>query len=189
MSNTDLIISKTDAMMEIQAAVSYLDKLSGGVPEIQNNLRVIFENARELVRKVTEYEQTLVNAEQYIERVEIERNELLKQRDAVLDELNDFINDMKAGEFWNNDTSMEVYESAVEQHNEAFWQSLPYDIASMIGGEWTFGDADLLYDAITASSDIEFADGRAMPVEAVQTFRADLLNLVRKLRDQEGTLL
>lgn len=183
------LISKTNAMMEIQAAVSFLDKLSGGVPEIQEQLGIIFNNARELVRKVSSYEQTLANAEVYIDRVEVERNELLKQRDAVLDELHTFITDMKHGEFWNNDTSMEVYESAVEQHNEAFWASLPYDIANMIGGEWTFSDADLLYDAITASSDEEFADGRAMPVEVVQEFRSDLLGLVRKLRDQEGSLL
>lgn len=182
--NQTLTTSKTDAMMAIQEAISKLDDMSGGLPEIQDNLRIIFENSRAMVRALSHQEQTLIDAGVYVDRLQGERDELLKQRNAVLDELNNFINAMTNGDFWENDTTSEIYEAAVQEHNEAFWASLPYDIAAMMGGDWTFFHADLLYDLLTAEDLQEFAEGHNLQIDDVQAFRQAVFDMINALHNK-----
>lgn len=179
-------LETTEAMNLINAAIDDLDAMSNQDELVRERLNAIFTGAKALVQANAAREAVLKNAQNHINSVQAERDALLLQRDAVLDELHTFITQMTNGDFWDNDTSTEVYEAAVEVHNEAFWSSLPYDIADKIGGEWQFFDADLLYDVLTTFDEEEFAYGRGLAVEDVHEFRANVLTLVRQLSKKEN---
>jgi hypothetical protein len=173
-------------MNRINQALDELHAMSNHDELVGERLATIFAGAKALVRINSQQAQHIQNADKHLNAVQAERDELLRQRDTVLDEFSTFINDMKAGEFWNHEDTREIFDAAVEEHDEMFWTSLPYEIASKIGGQWQFFDADLLYDVLTNIDEEEFAYGRGFQVADVRHFKDALLNLVRELSQKEG---
>jgi len=180
------IIKVETALVNQQAIehLEYLLKVASGDDEICHRLEEIQSGVNTLTRMLETREDVLVEADKVLTQMSAALTEMQTQRDAAMDELHTLIHQLINGNFWENDTTMEVYEAATEQHNEAFWSSLPYDMAAMLGGKWDFMDADLLYGVITAESEEEFADIHGLSTDAVKTFREQLLQLIRELADQ-----
>lgn len=182
-------IDTASAMNRINSAIDELNRLALGDPVVQEQLNHIFSGARDLVKVNSEQIAVMKNAEIYTQKLQAANDELLKQRDGVLEELNTLIYHAMNGDFYESDTLQEIYDVAIQEHNVAFWESLPQDIASSIGGDWNFMDADLLYDALIAHSAEDFAEGRNLDVAVVNEFKARILGLVRQLQAIEQASL
>lgn len=113
---------------------------------------------------------------------------LTKQRDAMAEDL-EKIDDALENP-WQLSLPPKVeqaYERVTESHNEAFWESLPYDMADVLGDGWDFIYADKLYTGLTLDL-FEYDEGVAEEVlpdehgislENLLMFRRELLNLVK----------
>jgi hypothetical protein len=197
MTTTDKAIkkvSKAEAMERISLAISTLSGMSGGLPEINEPLAEIHKLSRALVKMIEYRDHLLAEAERLIDSTVAANSELTHQRDAIAAEMQQLIDDLKAGDFFSDGLKTpgdigvkgEIYQAAVDQHNEAFWQSLPYDMMDMLrgedqqGGDWQHWDADALHSLITGDS-FEVADGLGIEEETVLAFRQALLDMVRKV--------
>ncbi len=124
------------------------------------------------------YLMTIHQAEALIDAQTASIVELARQRDAVLDEM---------GRILKLDDShptvkvirQEAYDQAAEDHNVAFWESLPYDIASSLGME-----ADDLYALLTLNPDDFDADDRGWTRLQVEEARAALKQIVTWLSEK-----
>lgn len=186
-------VNKTEAMTRIAAAVHTLERMSGNLPEIVEPLRDIFKMSRAMVKMIEKRDELLVEAEALINATQAANSELTKQRDAIATEMQQLIDDLKAGDFWNDDKSGvkgDIYEAAMDTHNAAFWESLPYDMMENLrgedkeGGDWQHWNADTLYSLITGNS-FEVADGLGVDEETVLAFRQVLLEMVKKVEGHE----
>lgn len=196
MTTTDRAIkkvSKADAMTEITGAVQDLAKMSGGLPEIMEPLSTILYMAQAMTKMIEKRDGLLERAEALIDATKAANGELTKQRDAIATEMQQLIDDLKAGDFWNDDKSGvkgDIYEAAMDTHNAAFWESLPYDMMENLrgedkeGGDWQHWNADTLYSLITGNS-FEVADGLGVDEETVLAFRQVLLEMVKKVEGHE----
>lgn len=106
---------------------------------------------------------------------------LKEQRDSTARELDALTSDLRDGNFWDHPLLVNIYDRVMETHNAAFWESLPYDLANVLGDDWQAWDAGVLYEALTTDDDL-FDDYEPGEVAA---FRADLLTLVHKLQGRE----
>lgn len=195
MTTTDKAIkkvSKTEAMERISAAISTLSGMSGGLPEITGPLNEILKMSR-LQYKMLEYREGLLKeAERLIDTTVAANDELTKQRDAIAMEMQQLIDDLKGGDFFSDalrtpgeiGVKGEIYNAAVEQHNAAFWESLPYDMADALGETWLHMDAHALYLLLTDDEEI-VAEGYDLTPDEVLTFRKKLLDMVRELTDRD----
>jgi hypothetical protein len=193
-------VSKAEAMERISVAVSTLSSMSGGLPEINEPLAEIHKLSRAMVKMIEYRDQLLARAEALIDATQAANGELTKQRDAIAQEMQQLIDDLKAGDFFSDtkyaDGKMqigvkgEIYSTAVEQHNGAFWESLPYDMMETLrgdnkeGGDWQHWNASTLYSLITDDS-FEVADGLGVDEETVLAFRQVLLDMVRKIEGRD----
>lgn len=196
MTTTDKAIQKvgkSEAMERIVAAISTLSGMSGGLPEIVAPLNEIHKMSRAMYRMMEYQLHLLQEAEAVIDATQATNTELSKQRDAIATEMQQLIDDLKAGDFWNDDKSGvkgDIYDAAMEQHNAAFWESLPYDMMANLrgddkeGGDWQHWNASTLYDLITGNS-FEVADGLGVDEETVLAFRQVLLEMVKKVERRE----
>lgn len=191
MTTTDKAIkkvSKAEAMERISVAISTLSGMSGGLPEINEPLAEIHKLSRAMVKMIEYRDHLLAEAERLIDSTVAANSELTKQRDTIAAEMQQLIDDLKAGDFFSEEPGVkgEIYEAAVDQHNQAFWESLPYDMAEMMrgedkeGGDWQHMDANTLHSLITGDS-FEVADGLGIEEETVLAFRQVLLDMVRKV--------
>lgn len=191
-------VSKAEALEEIIVAVHKLERMSGGLPEITGPLHTIYDMTR-LMYKMLEYrDHLLAEAERLIDTTIVANTELTKQRDAIAHEMQRLIDDLKAGDFFSDALKTpgeigvkgEIYNAAVEEHNAAFWESLPYDMMAMLrgenkeGGDWQHWNANTLYSLITGDS-FEVAEGMGIEEEQVLTFRKKLLDMVREVAGRE----
>src|SRR5690606_33997969 len=78
---------------------------------------------------------------------------------AALDELDTL--EQGLGNIWmsQHPKLQRLYAEVMETHNAAFWESLPYDMAEVLGDNWQQWDADTLYAAVTADIDEVDEDG------------------------------
>jgi hypothetical protein len=184
-------VSKAEAMERISLAINTLSGMSGGLPEINEPLAEIHKLSRAMVKMIEYRDHLLAEAERLIDSTVAANSELTHQRDAIAQEMQQLIDDLKAGDFFSGELGKpgvkgEIYEAAVEQHNQAFWESLPYDMAEMMrgerkqGGDWQHMDANTLHSLITGDS-FEVADGLGIEEETVLAFRQALLDMVRKV--------
>lgn len=185
-------VSKAEAMERISVAVSTLSSISGGLPEINEPLAEIHKLARAMVKMIEYRDHLLAEAEALIDATQAANGELTKQRDAIALEMQQLIDDLKAGDFFSDALKTpgeigvkgEIYQAAVEQHNEAFWESLPYDMADMLGDKWRHMDAHALYCLLTDDEEI-VAEGYDLTPDEVLAFREKLLGMVRGLTDRD----
>jgi hypothetical protein len=107
--------------------------------------------------------------------------ELREQRDGAMGELNDLIGALD--QIWGTDNPrvQRAYDEIVEYHNAAFWESLPYDMADMLGGQWNFMDANLLHYILTTDIDEVAEDGsdHGLTPAQLQAFRSNLLAMLK----------
>lgn len=103
------------------------------------------------------------------------------QRDQIAGELAEVIDALHNHWSTNNPLVNAVHEQVVEAHNAAFWESLPYDMAAVLGGQWNFMDADLLYSILTADPEEMWEDGSdfGFTPEQLAAFRQNLLVMMR----------
>lgn len=91
--------------------------------------------------------------------VVIAMHTLRKQRDAALDELDTIEQGLANIWMTQHPKLKQVYSQVAESHNADFWESLPYDMAAVLGDDWQQWDADTLYAAVTADIDEVDEDG------------------------------
>lgn len=108
-------------------------------------------------------------------------NEVRAQRDQIAGEMNDLIVAIENHWMTNHPLVKELHEQVAESHNAAFWESLPYDMAAVLGGQWNFMDADLLYSILTTNPEEMFEDGSdfGFTPEQLAAFRNNLLVMMR----------
>jgi hypothetical protein len=80
-----------------------------------------------------------------------------------------------------------LYDRLMQSHNEAFWESLPYDMANTLGGDWDFMDADTLYLMLTVEEDTVDDEGYeyGFTLTQLREFRAYLLEMVQQIKSEE----
>lgn len=107
--------------------------------------------------------------------------ELRQQRDQVAGELSDIVEAAQNVWMTEHPVIAPLYDKLMEAHNAAFWESLPYDMASMLGGDWNSTDADLLYNALTADEEEVDEDGFnfGFTHDQLVAFRADLRKFLK----------
>lgn len=172
----------TEAMMELTQALHTVDALSRGIDGVQEQLHIIFAQAKSLGEEGFKRDDVLQCLSDLAKAATVGQEEMMRQRDALIQEANTMIERLKDGDFFDQKFPLggEVYEAAVEQHNQAFWESLPYDMATMLGGKWDSRQADLLYALLTDDAE-EVAEGWNLDIEDVRAFRAELFEMVNKL--------
>lgn len=141
---------------------------------LQAALITIMSRSEQLVTHVME-QAILLNS------VVIAMHTLRKQRDAALDELDTL--EQGLANFWMTDHPKlrMLYQEIAEEHNANFWESLPYDMADVLGGDWQQWDADTLYAAITADIDELDDDDYGFTRDQLIAFRQNLHAQVLKL--------
>lgn len=103
------------------------------------------------------------------------------QRDKALDELHGLVKAVQEGDY-HNPLVRDLAQTIVDEHDETFWESLPYDLGSILGMDYY--DADLLYTAITLDTNYEFPDvnEHGVSADALESFRSQLRDLLEQLR-------
>jgi hypothetical protein len=175
----------TEAMMQIGAALNEAARLSQHIQGVQEQLEIIFEQAKSLSDEGFKRDDLLQCLADMAKMATVGQETMQRQRDAVLDEMSEILNRLDAGDFFSKDFELgrKVYGQAMETHNEAFWESLPYDMAERFGKPWTSEMADLLVSLLIEDEDT-MADDRDMDVEDIIAFRSVLFDIVKKLYDK-----
>jgi hypothetical protein len=112
---------------------------------------------------------------------------LLAQRDHIADELGKLATAIEKRDTKHpiiKELMYSMYQDAMETHNEAFWESLPYDMATIMGNGWQHYDAQKLYDVLMTDFEYEGdPEDFGWTQSQVNQFRADLLKLIREMSD------
>ncbi|MDX1995858.1 MAG: hypothetical protein SF029_25985 [bacterium] len=114
---------------------------------------------------------------------------LRAQRDLVASEYQTLAE--AARDIWNKGRDHplleDAYDQIMEAHNEAFWSSLPYDMADTLGGDWSFMEADNLYTALTLDLEEKEEGSRdyGYTKQALIEFRAKVRQLITDLDKQD----
>jgi hypothetical protein len=175
----------TNAMMALTEALHNADSLTLSIEGVQTELQIIFEQAKTLSKEAFERDDLLQEFARLSKIAVMGEAEMLRQRDAVLDEMGEIYNRLTGGDFHSKDFKLgaEIYNVAIEQHNAAFWESLPYEIANAMGKPWQHWHGDLLHDLIIGEAE-EIADGNNLELEDVYAFRELLFEMVNKLYEK-----
>jgi predicted transcriptional regulator len=170
------------AMNEIGEALDKINELTSNIAGVQGQLQIIFEQAKTLTNEGFERDDLLQCLADMAKVATTGQAVMERQRDEILQEAATVLERLKNGEFFDQDFELggEVYEKAVEQHNQAFWESLPYDMATMLGDKWDSRQTDLLYSLLTDEAE-DVAEGYNLDVEDVTRFRDELFEMVNKL--------
>ena len=112
---------------------------------------------------------------------------LLAQRDHIADELAKLATAIERRDI-NHPIIMKLYDGmygdVMEEHNANFWESLPYDMAVVLGKDWQHYDAHKLYELLTSDFDNDWdPEDFGWTQSQVNLFRADLLKLIRGMSD------
>lgn len=104
-----------------------------------------------------------------------------EQRDAIAGEMEALVGAIK--NYWGSDHPLVegLYDEIMEAHNAAFWESLPYDMAAVLGDNWSHMDADALYYALTADIDEVGEEWNGYSRDQLLAFRGALLHMIRAL--------
>lgn len=109
--------------------------------------------------------------------------QITQQRNEILGELDSMTHALVNVYSGSHPLVRQFAETIMEDHREAFWESLPYDFANMLGEEWSHMDADALYAALTIDLD-EKEEGRGdygYTREELVIFRKKVLASIRQL--------
>lgn len=108
-------------------------------------------------------------------------NEVRAQRDQIAYEFDGLITAIENNWMTDHPLIRELHERIADTHNAAFWESLPYDMAAALGGQWNFMDADLLYSILITDPEEMWEDGSdfGFTPEQLAAFRQNLLVMMR----------
>jgi hypothetical protein len=186
----EITAAREHSLMQIQHALTAAWNLAEGLSDeqkaqTQHALTVAWENAQIMAAQWAETQELMSRSLALVQGHEVALAETSRQRDQAMSELTSLVTALKNRDI-NHPTIMnfysQLYEEVMDEHNAAFWESLPYDVAEVMGGEWDFMDADALYNLIsTPDMDDEgiAADYGTTP-EKVREARAKLLAVVRE---------
>lgn len=149
----------------------------------QAALQQLWQGIELLAAKSTNDEKALQTASAIILAQQTAVNEMTAQRDLIADDLARLVKAMRHMDLNNPEVQWfwgKVYENAMENHNAAFWESLPYDMANVLGDDWNHMTADKLYMLITEDEEESEYDP-----EQLRAWRAKLLALVQEFKDEE----
>lgn len=182
------------ALQDIQVRFQRIDALSQTLPEQQGAeiralLHQAWQGATAMDEVIERANDILKQANEYVEKTTQLAVDMQTQRDAAMDEINKLINDLKSMNY-NSATVRELHNDWEETHNAAFWESLPYDIAYTLGEDWNYMQANDLYTLMTIDLREYDEDSEALvhdfgwTLEQVNQARADLLNVIKRLRGE-----
>lgn len=189
-SSSQITAAREHVVTQIQHALNAAWQFTGSLPEAlqadaQNALRVAWENAQIMNDQWAETQELMNRSLALVQGHQLALTEASKQRDTALTELKGLVEAIQRRDI-NHPTLMnfysQLYEDVMEQHNAAFWESLPYDIADVMGGDWDFMDADVLYNLISTEGmdDEGIAEDFGTTPEKVRDARAKLLAVIRE---------
>lgn len=193
--SSDIAKVRETRMATIQSSLNAVWAHLGHLPEAQrieaqNDLMVAWDTSTMMSGEWAETQELLLHSVKLIEMQQSAIDELVKQRDGALNELSDVLNALEKAD--DNHPLVQklvqglypkIYESAMDDHNGAFWESLPYDMAETMGGKWTFMDADTLYQLIgDPDLDVNLEDN-GWTEEQVKWARDTMLKVVLKMKE------
>lgn len=180
-----------------QRAIIHLDR-ERYMASIQTDLNIAWQAALSLPEDDPRREQALVaiqntwetnnalaslfqDAESTLAAAFAAATELRGQRDQAVTELGDLVTALENVWQSNDPRVQRAYNEIIEAHDAAFWQSLPYDMADSLGGQWNFMDADLLHYILTTDIDEIAEDGsdNGFTPDQIAAFRANLLTFLK----------
>lgn len=112
-----------------------------------------------------------------------QRNELAKELKAIKAAADNVWQQPKA-----HPIVQKIFDKVFESHIQAFWESLPYDLATMMGGNWSFMEAEDLHTAITLDTeeyDLSTPEDFGFTGGQLAAFREDLRLMVTSLFNGE----
>jgi hypothetical protein len=171
-----IVTQSRQALAEILAAVETLDEAADGEEDIIVELNTIWDQAQTLAAYIGEQAQAIV-------AMTAVTREVVEQRDQAVTKLSDLNQALDESWATDNQRVLNFIDEIQEDHNVAFWESLPYDMAYMMGGEWDYIKADALYQAITMDmGEKEEGDyDTGYTREELIAFRSKLLDLIKEL--------
>lgn len=144
-------------------------------------IQAAWETNQALISLFQEAEAAMAGAYAAIDTVTEQRDEIAAEYERLMEAIQNF--------WFTEHPALETFtDTILENHNEAFWSSLPYDMAQALGEQWTHMDADMLYTLITVELELFDDHGIEYGVtcEQVRLFRAALLVMLRQLREANG---
>jgi hypothetical protein len=190
MPTQEITAAREHSMEQIHHALNAAWNLTEGLTgdartHAQHALTVAWENAQIMAVQWTETQDLLMRSVALVQGQQIALEEITTQRAAAIGELQTLVLALKNRDI-NHPTIMnfysQLYDEVMDEHNAAFWESLPYDIAEVMGEGWQHMEADLLYDLIS-NPDLDeegIADDYGTTPEKVRAARAKLLTVVRE---------
>jgi hypothetical protein len=144
-----------------------LDELIGGLINGDISLEDEIENLYSTATMLTSITRETGKMARYATKVALKTSE---QRDTLALKLKELHEGLENP--WGSKIKaiQKLYDTITESHNEAFWESLPYDMASTLG--WHHFEADDLYTAITYSPYADEFD-RDAPIDEINEYCAD----------------
>lgn len=194
--DTQIILGETQTELDtrtvltdgVRAALDVCWQLAESLPEdqraqVSDILITGYNNMIQLQEIVSRANEQLARAGAFVDAAAASNKLLVEQRDHIADELAKLANAIERRDINHpiiRAFYSDMYENVMEQHNANFWESLPYDMAAMLGKGWEFYDADTLYTLLTADFDNEGdPEDFGWTMEQVNKFRAKLLKLVK----------
>lgn len=186
MSTQDIaVLSKIDRQSHLEQMKMRLEQVMVHLPEespARMDVQVIWETTNQLSNQLAELEYHLRQADAIIESARAMAQESLNQRDVIADELAELVLALEDVDVKNASVSR-AYEAITDEYVEAFWQSLPYDLAHRL--QWQDGqgsiDAQNLYDALMMDLAESDPADYGLTADALNAWRDWLRDSVRAL--------
>lgn len=197
----DIVQAREQNMAQLQAALNAAWTMLDQLPEpariqAQTTLMAAWDAATVMSGQWSETQDLLLRSVALVEMQQVAIEELVKQRDGSLNELSDLLNALEKADddhplikSLSQGLYPRIYEQAMDDHNGAFWESLPYDIAQTMGGTWTFMDAQTLNLLISDPELDENLDGEGWTADQVQWARETMLKVVHKMKEFQDQAL
>lgn len=101
-----------------------------------------------------------------------------------LEEMDEGIQAIRECKMPKNEELQSPFDDFQESHNQMFWESLPYDMARVLGEDWQHYDADVLYQLITVDEEEVDDEGEmyGFTFTQLKEFRAYLREIVEQIK-------
>lgn len=203
-TTTEHHIADTGDMVEMEQALEQISQLAPqskeAAEEVANILADWYLGAVEhgdeafadaivvIASRANQLSDTVEHQSAFITALVEMSNELAVQRDDAMQELGSLDNGIEAikrNHFPAHPKLNNLYDGMAESHNAAFWESLPYDFANMLGYPWEYYHADDLYMALTVDLEEVGEDEHGYTAEELQAFRDQLLIMIKQLNRRD----
>lgn len=182
-----LATSREQHMATIKDNINAAYKALNNLPDeqripAQKALQAVWRKNLAIADLVQQAEHHLAEADATFAGMNQAIRQLADQRNQILGEL-DSITQALISVYGASHPLVDQFANAImEDHNAAFWESLPYDFAQMLGENWSHMDADDLYAALTVNLEEkdEGSGDYGYTRDELVAFRTVLLDLVRQ---------